>query len=171
MLQIVGNMYDKICFRWVSTTVKLYNEENFGYFIYANWWINTRELCKGFQLWLQWIWNDFGKDEIYRTCARWIPRILTKECGMEICKDLPKLCEAEGDKFLHWIIAVDETRFHGVFMFDLESKRRPMEWRRANSKEPNQDADISWQSDGHCEQRVPTGFSEKRRNRQHWLNL
>lgn len=89
---------------------------------------------------------------------------------MEICENLPKFCEAEGDKFLYWIIAVDETRFHGVFKFVLESKRQwngDMRIKRKQIMMQTSEGQSDGHCDGHWEQRVLPGFSEKRGNHLH----
>ena len=74
-----------------------------------------------------------AKLECSKVCARWVPRMLTREHKghrMQVCQDLLNQYEAEGDSFQDRIITGDETWCHH---YELQSKRQSMEWRHVNS--------------------------------------
>jgi len=70
--------------------------------------------------------------EYRKVCARWVPRMLTqehKEQRIQVCHDLLKQYDAEGNSFLDRIITGDETWRHH---YEPESKRQSVEWQHLN---------------------------------------
>lgn len=68
-----------------------------------------------------------------KTCARWVPKLLTdnhKNVRLNICQELKRRYQEEGEAFLERIVTCDETWIHH---FEPESKRQSMEWKHVSS--------------------------------------
>jgi len=92
----------------------------------------TRELCTELNIDFSALETMVATLEYRKVCARWVPRMLKqehKEQRIQVCQDLLKQYEAEGNSFLDRIITGDETWCHH---YEPESKRQSMEWRHVN---------------------------------------
>lgn len=68
-----------------------------------------------------------------KTCARWVPKELTrlhKETRLRVCTELLERYESEGEHFLNKILTCDETWVH---YYEPESKRQSTEWKHTSS--------------------------------------
>jgi hypothetical protein len=68
--------------------------------------------------------------------AKWVPYQLTgelKEWRVDVCQELLKRFEAEGDGFLERIVMGDETWVH---YHQLETTKASKEWRHTSSPKP-----------------------------------
>ena len=127
-----SNMKDKPRSRWPCTAVTPQNEERLDQLIHANRQIMTRELCTELNIDFSALETMAATLEYRKVCARWVPRMLKqehKEQRIQVCQDLLKQYEAEGNSFLDRIITGDETWCHH---YEPESKRQSMEWQHVH---------------------------------------
>ena len=71
--------------------------------------------------------------QFHKLSARWVPRQLTaelKERRVDVCQELLKCFEAEGDGFLGRIVTGDETWVH---YYQPETKKASKEWHHNSS--------------------------------------
>jgi len=128
-----SDVKDKPRSRRPCTSVTPRNEERLDQFICANRRITTTELCTELKIGFNALETMVATLEYRKVCARWVPRMLTrehKEHRMQVCQDLLHQYEAEGDSFLDRITTGDKTCCHH---YEPESKRQSMEWRHVNS--------------------------------------
>lgn len=71
-----------------------------------------------------------------KVCAKWVPKQLTpdlKNRRVEVCTELLEAYDTEGDGLFTNLVTGDET---WAYLYDPESKRQSMEWRRPGSPRP-----------------------------------
>ena len=71
-----------------------------------------------------------------KVCAQWVPKHLTEDQNclrMGVCFQHLLRYRTEGNNFLSWIMACDETWCH---FFDPATKQMSMEWRHSGSPRP-----------------------------------
>lgn len=116
-----------------STVVSDVNKETINQIIQNDRCVTTRQLAEMTRLSLGSVVSVVQSLGYRKICARWVPRLLTRELKTmrkDVCEGLMKTFTEEWKQCFDGVITQDET---WLFLSEPESKTQSMEWRHPGS--------------------------------------